>query len=295
MPPPIDSSPKVSVGMPVRNGERLLSTAIESILNQTYLNIELIVSDNDSSDRTEEICRIYEQKDQRVLYFRQHENIGAWKNFQFVLSKAEGEFFMWSAVDDTRTKGFIEENLKLLLAEPDCVFSSAPNCFEGEESDSSAIKRYELDGSTFERLKGFFDICWQSHALFYSLARKEALSPVLDMNEEYLAVDWSVDVCLLRQGKFKRASSSLLVLGNSGTSKQPDHLRNMQKQFIERILPFSRFSKYFVNVILNAKELNAREKIILLTRVVIFNASNAVSRLKASLSTAGRALRRGID
>jgi glycosyltransferase involved in cell wall biosynthesis len=69
--------PKVNIGLPVYNGQRYLETAIESILAQTYPNFQLVISDNASSDRTEEICRRYAGADARVRFHRQATNLGA--------------------------------------------------------------------------------------------------------------------------------------------------------------------------------------------------------------------------
>lgn len=101
------SQPLVSVGMPVYNGAATIVEAIESILGQTYENIELIISDNASSDQTSEICSGYAQHDARVRYIRQETNIGAYQNFKFCLEQARGSYFMWASADDYRS--------------PDCV------------------------------------------------------------------------------------------------------------------------------------------------------------------------------
>jgi glycosyltransferase involved in cell wall biosynthesis len=94
------STPQVSIGMPVYNGERFIREAIDSLLAQTFIDFELIISDNASTDLTEEICRGYAARDTRVIYWRQSENRGALNNFLFVLHKATGKYFMWAASDD---------------------------------------------------------------------------------------------------------------------------------------------------------------------------------------------------
>ncbi len=93
-------SPKVSIGLPVYNGEEYIREALDSLLAQTLTDFELIVSDNASTDDTEAICREYAAGDQRIRYVRQRENRGALANFQFVLDEAGGEYFMWAAADD---------------------------------------------------------------------------------------------------------------------------------------------------------------------------------------------------
>jgi len=110
------NSPKVSIGMPVYNGEAFIREALDSLLAQTFTDFELIISDNASTDGTEAICREYAAKDARIRYVRQAENRGGIPNFQFVLDEAVGEYFMWAAADDVWLPNFIQ-HCRLLLDE----------------------------------------------------------------------------------------------------------------------------------------------------------------------------------
>lgn len=112
--------PRVSIGMPVYNGEKFIRDALDSLLAQTYTDFELIISDNASTDVTEKICREYATKDSRVHYIRQGENIGATENFKFVLQMARGEYFMWAAHDDRWHPDFIYLGVRVLDDDPSC-------------------------------------------------------------------------------------------------------------------------------------------------------------------------------
>lgn len=92
--------PPVTVGMPVYNGESYVAEAIESILGQTYGDFEFIISDNASTDGTEEICRSYADKDNRIVYSRLPENCGAAPNFNRVFLLGRSEYFKFAASDD---------------------------------------------------------------------------------------------------------------------------------------------------------------------------------------------------
>ena len=59
----MDPSPRLSIGVPVYNGERLLAQALDFLLKQTFRDFEIIISDNASSDSTPQICRAYAQRD----------------------------------------------------------------------------------------------------------------------------------------------------------------------------------------------------------------------------------------
>src|SRR5262245_33185402 len=109
-----NARPRVTIGMPVYNGGATLRRVLESVIGQTYTNFKLVISDNASTDGTEALCRELSRKDERVIYIRQVENIGAEKNFDFVLSKADSEYFMWNAADDVRSKDFLEKNIDFL-------------------------------------------------------------------------------------------------------------------------------------------------------------------------------------
>lgn len=93
----------VSIGMPVWNSSLTVAQAIMSILSQTYSDFELLISDNSSTDGTQEICRSFASRDSRVKVFSQPTNVGALQNFNFVLTQASGRYFMWAAGDDFRS------------------------------------------------------------------------------------------------------------------------------------------------------------------------------------------------
>jgi glycosyltransferase involved in cell wall biosynthesis len=112
-----ETAPFVSIGLPVYNGERYLAEAIQSILNQTYRNLELIICDNDSTDRTAEICRRFAACDARIRYFRNQSNLGAARNFNLTLEWASGVYFKWHAADDLIAAEFVTRSVEVLEAD----------------------------------------------------------------------------------------------------------------------------------------------------------------------------------
>lgn len=118
------SKPVVSIGIPTYNRPEELRHSLNGIIGQTYKNLEIIISDNASpGDLTEEIVRGYMQRDSRIKYFRQAENMGPLFNYQFVLDKATGEFFMWAADDDYRAPTFVAVLVEQLHQCPECAIS----------------------------------------------------------------------------------------------------------------------------------------------------------------------------
>jgi glycosyltransferase involved in cell wall biosynthesis len=106
--------PSVSIGLPVFNGENYLEEALDSILAQTYTDFELIISDNASTDGTEEICRAYATKDRRIRYYRNEQNLGAAWNYNRVFELSTGEYFKWAAHDDLCAPEFLELCVEVL-------------------------------------------------------------------------------------------------------------------------------------------------------------------------------------
>ena len=99
--------PRVTLGVPVFNGGPFLPETLDSLLNQTFSDLEVVISDNASTDRTEEICRAYAARDPRVRYYRNDVNRGAAWNHNRVFELARGEFFKWSAADDLCAPEFL--------------------------------------------------------------------------------------------------------------------------------------------------------------------------------------------
>ena len=114
-------TPKVSIGMPIYNGEHFLPQTLDSLLTQTYKDFELIISDNASSDRTQEICQHYAAQDSRVRYLRQSANLGASQNFNYVFEQASGEYFKWAAHDDLCAPEYLARCVEVLDRDPQVI------------------------------------------------------------------------------------------------------------------------------------------------------------------------------
>lgn len=100
--------PAVSIGFPVYNGAASVSLALDALLRQTFIDIEIVISDNCSTDATQVICEAYARRDPRVRYLRHPVNMGAWLNFGFVVTQARAKYFMWAAHDDVWSDDWVE-------------------------------------------------------------------------------------------------------------------------------------------------------------------------------------------
>lgn len=115
--------PEVSIGMPVYNGERYVAEALESLVAQTFSNFELVIADNASTDGTEEICRSYARRDDRVRYVRNRANYGAIYNFNNVFRLTTGRYFKWAACDDVCDPQFLSRCVEVLDRDPGVVLA----------------------------------------------------------------------------------------------------------------------------------------------------------------------------
>ena len=267
----------VSIGMPVYNGEKTLRAAIESILKQTHRNLEIIISDNASTDDTEKICREYQALDSRVLYFRQPMNRGLYANNAFVYQKARGKYFSWAACDDCRSKDFVATNVEFLENNSEYVASTSPNCF----ADSKLrIVNYSITGSLKERLETFFKNCMISHGIFFSIIRTDALKHFPDFSCSYLALDWSVNFFLICQGPIRRQKKGLLVSGVSGVSGGKNAYSAFHNSVIEWILPLLQFSLF---VLKNSKQLSWSNNLLILKYLAKLNFAFAKDKIMSQL------------
>lgn len=120
---PVGTPPRVTVGMPVRNVQRYIAQAIESVLAQTGIDLELVVSDNASTDGTADIVHRYMQHDQRIRYHRFEVNQGAAHNWNAVALRARGCYFKWLAGSDEMAPQLLEQCAHVLDTQPDVVLA----------------------------------------------------------------------------------------------------------------------------------------------------------------------------
>ncbi len=195
--------PCVSIGLPVYNGEEYLRVALDSLLEQTYPDFEVIVSDNASDDATESICRDYVARDPRLRYSRLETNQGVVVNSNRVFEMARGRYFRWASHDDFTAKDHLGLCVRALERNPDAVLSytwtatvdAAGNVLqedpETEGLDSSSIA---------ERYVTYLDKCgWCNFP--YGLIRSAALQRTR-LFRDHIGSDHDLMLELLLQGPF---------------------------------------------------------------------------------------------
>ena len=197
------SHPLVSIGIPVFNGERGLSHLLDALIEQGYPNVEIIVSDNASTDTTREICQDYTNKDWRVTYYRSEKNLGAIWNFNRVFELSTGKYFMWAAHDDLREPSFISACVKKMEHCTDAVLCQVHTAqfVEGHKDQLCVVNLDSFEGVTglFERyrevLKNF------PATAIYGLYRSAAMKKTR-MFESVIATDVAFIQEMSIQGNF---------------------------------------------------------------------------------------------
>ena len=199
-------SPKVSVGVPVFNGEQFLAEALDSILAQTFQDFEVVISDNASTDGTAQICRSYAERDSRIRYYRSDINRGAAWNHNRVFELARGEYFKWLSHDDFCAPEFLEECVAVLDGDPGIVLCFART--QIVDAQRRPVTMYDVPSMTridsphpYQRFHGV--IC-PNHWCFevYGVGRTDVLRETPLIDNGYTGSDRTLLADLALQGRF---------------------------------------------------------------------------------------------
>lgn len=194
--------PRLSVGLPVYNGEKYLAESLDALLGQTYENFELIISDNASTDGTAEISQHYVEQDARVRYYRQPHNVGLAPNHNFVVEQARGELFKWASNDDLYARDLLERCVEALDKQPEVVLAHAWTAkIDGSGAVSEAFE-YPLSTSSPRAPERFRSILFDSGGDDdYGVIRMEVLRRTA-MKESYHHADHTIIAELGLHGPF---------------------------------------------------------------------------------------------
>ena len=128
----------VSIGLPVRNAGNRVADVVRSVLAQDHQELELLISDNASTDDTEEVCRELAKSDSRIAYHRQPRNIGLLNNFVFAIGAAKGSYFRWIGDDDRLEPGFAAKCLEVFEADRRLLLVTTGISYTGPDGDAES-------------------------------------------------------------------------------------------------------------------------------------------------------------
>ncbi|NDJ78825.1 MAG: glycosyltransferase [Chloroflexi bacterium] len=199
----VQHTPRVSIGMPVYNGDHFIEAALDSLLAQTFTDFELIISDNASTDQTQAICQAYAARDDRIRYYRNDINLGAAGNFNRTVELARGEYFKWAAHDDVQTPDFLGRAVAVLDSDPGVVLVYARARIIDEDGDP--VQDYDVDFRTDspDPKVRFHDLLWITHRVYqvFGLMRTDVLRKT-KLIEPYSASDRVLVIGMSLFGRF---------------------------------------------------------------------------------------------
>lgn len=205
-------TPRVSIGLPVFNGEAFLAPALDSLLAQSYTDFELIVSDNASTDATEAICRDRAARDPRVRYVRNPTNVGATRNFNAVVELARGEYFKWAAHDDLHEPDYLARCVEVLDRDPGVILVHTRIRDIDDEGHSRPAVDPELDFGSPRPSTRFSELARPDHRCesVFGLMRRDVLrrSTLL---KDYAGCDRVLLAELALAGRFQVVPEVLFV------------------------------------------------------------------------------------
>lgn len=149
--------------MPVRNGQRFIREALDSLLGQSFEDFEIVISDNASTDRTETICREYASRDPRVRYHRNHRDIGPAPNYNATFDRSRGQYFKWSAHDDVLEKQYLEKCVSALDADDSAVLTYPRTRIIDESGNEIEDYDYKLATDSPDPVRRFAELVLVNH------------------------------------------------------------------------------------------------------------------------------------
>ncbi|MCV0400950.1 MAG: glycosyltransferase [Nitrosopumilus sp.] len=225
---------KLTIGLPVYNGEKFLHKCLDSLLEQSFENFEIIISDNASTDKTQNICQEYSEKDKRIRYIRQEKNIGLLPNFNFVLDQSNNEFFMWMGVDDYILPDYVKKNMDVLASNSNVVgsvskikpynFSDSPtNQIDSKFIDFTKKLRtrfkkldaFSISGNYDQKVRNYLtgSTCQVIYGIFRTDKLQKSIIPSL-----FVGLDWAEMLNVLKFGDIHVINEVLMYEFEGGRS-----------------------------------------------------------------------------
>ncbi|MFD7158630.1 glycosyltransferase family 2 protein [Kribbella sp. NPDC059898] len=205
----MNAVPRLTVGLPVYNGEKYLAESLDALLGQSYGDYRMIISDNASTDATEEICREYQAKDGRITYFRQPVNIGATPNHNWCFEQSDTELFKWASYDDLYGRDLLRRCVEALDDDPYLVLAHAYQAIIDGAGDIVLEVDYPLDTANPHAPDRFrsllFDVGGDD---FYGVMRSDILRRT-PLNGSYHHSDRTIMAELALYGRFSQVPELL--------------------------------------------------------------------------------------
>ena len=273
---------QVDILMATYNGEKYLKEQLESILNQTYTNIRLLINDDCSTDKTIEILKEYEQKDNRIYVQYNKENLGSIKNFENLLSRVENKYFMLADQDDVWMPQKVEKSLdKITKENADLVFTDLEAVDENLKTITPSVVRYMGFKKNIDKYNDYKLVFLRNCVTGCTIiSKKELIKKYIPIpNKEPMVHDWWMALMIAQDGK--------LAFLDEPTIKYRQHSKNQlgifgMKNYIQK---FDEYREKYINlkidqfkIYLENKEMFTNKKLIELSKKAVIYLNNIITK-----------------
>lgn len=203
--------PRLTIGLISYNGADKISRSIDSLLGQSYQDLELLIFDNASTDGTSDICAAYAAKDPRVRHVRHPETVSQSANFRGVLMAAETELFMWATDDDIWGSDFAKNCIAELDAHPNAVAACTKVRFRKADGEEYAARgTFTITGTPEERVRTYFSNP-RDRARLFGVYRTAGLKKAYPADVSVFGYDWLVVGLSMLEGDHIEAAGTELI------------------------------------------------------------------------------------
>jgi len=191
------NTPRVTIGIPVFNGAKLLRDTLENLERQTFGDFQVFICDNCSTDATPDICQEFVGRDSRFHHIRHKKNIGALPNFLAARDQGTTPLFMWRAFDDVTDDNYIEELIKVHDSDPGTILATCDVYRDGSPGTPERFYPYTVkkDGLRLPRL--YQQMLRNSASWYYGLWRHDVLVEITDRVVQGYPDEWAYDQLVL--------------------------------------------------------------------------------------------------
>lgn len=234
--------PKVSIPVTTYNRKEMLAKCLDSLLNQTYKNIEIIIGDNHSEDGTENLCKEYLKKDNRITYIRHDKNLGMTANANNIYSKVTGKYFICISDDDWLDIDYVEKTVDFMEKNPDYSYiCPTVKRYDGNYNyvDKHPISNFSQE-NYYDRIFEFFKRP-RGYCAISGLFRSEYLKMLYNKEGVFQNNRWAEDqvyaIKFLTAGKCMMIDNThynKIITGNTQNSKTSSNLWQISSSFIKK-------------------------------------------------------------
>lgn len=250
------SSPLVTIAIPTYNRARLLARSILSAQKQTHQNIEIVISDNNSSDGTESLCRGLAAQDSRIHYFRQPKNIGGTGNFNWLLSRGSGAYFMWLGDDDWIDTNYVESCLNTLERDPSLAFASGQPVYYKGGTRQFIGRIFDVTHMTAKQRISNYLLRVMDNGAFYGVYRRESIQELLLPDK--FAGDWFFLCDALTFGGFRMIKDARVHRELGGATESYEKLTKLYGlPRVARFIPSLYGAKSFWQHMIDSKRIRS--------------------------------------